>query len=180
MFHVQAGQELTVSKPVQESKLFLKMEESASLIFADCVTAQDVVVECQEGASLTFKKATHFGSAYVTCARRCVVFNMKVLDKMIVSGDESCTMLIHIRRTTDVHIEGTIQLHMRSLQAVMWEPKTWFHNTCVFCINNEATRVAMPCRHSTWCQDCEESILGTKFQHKCSICMGPVTSLYVQ
>lgn len=180
MFHVGPGLVLVISEPIQEDRLSLRLDKDASLIFSESVTVKEMVVECQEGASVMFKMSTHIDHAHVSCESRCVVLNMSVLNNVFVKGDASCTVLIHVRRTTTVHIDGSVQIHLRSLQAAMLAPKTWFQSQCVFCIDNQATRVAMPCRHSTWCQECEPSVIGTKFERQCSVCMSPVTSLYIQ
>lgn len=180
MFHVESGRALVISEPIREDKLALRIERAASLVFSDSVTVGEMTVECQEGASLTFQTTTHIEHSYVACGERCMVLNMSVLNSVSIKGDASCTALIHVRRTTNVYTEGNVQIHLRSLQAAMLAPKTWFQSQCVFCIENQATRVAMPCRHSTWCQGCEPSVIGTKFERQCSVCMSPVTSLYIQ
>lgn len=180
MFHVSPGLSLVISEPIKEDKLCLRIDKAGSLVFSDSVIVKEMVVECLEGASLIFQTTTHIENAHVLCEERCVMLNMSVLNNVFVKGDASCTALVHVRRTTNVYTEGSIQIHLRSLQASMLAPKTWFQSQCVFCIENQATRVAMPCRHSTWCQGCEPSVIGTKFERECSICMSPVTSLYIQ
>lgn len=180
MIKLESKESRIVSDPVQEKVLRIQLEKAASLVFSDSVFVDELVVECKEEASLTFQTTSQIEKAYILCGARSVVLNMSVLAQVCVKGGASCTALIHVARRTAVYIEGDIQIHLRSIQAAMVIPKTWFQSQCVFCMEAQGTRIALPCRHSAWCAGCEPSVVGTKFERQCSVCMSPVRSLSIQ